>query len=258
VRLSLILLAAVLLLVATVRGDEPKIDPHFGSYHPDPKSYPDPSAYAQVTQVYSSEEMEAAADLIINGTVKTKQDSLQQVDSVAPYQLPGEVPEHVMHAFVQVLHTFKGMTDEDQIDFRFRATAPGFAGRIGSGHVLLGINRRYRFFLKKDESGNGYVGVIEGKIDDQYDVQALAPDEADDAPYLKSKDALALARAYYDSLQPPPLIGGVSLISGNIFVPQDPKGALWTIDFSPKLSTEQTFIVQVQDGKASTFGSNSH
>jgi hypothetical protein len=258
VRATLIPLTVALLLVTTVRADEPEIDPHFGSQHTALKDCPDPKDFPQTQQFYSSEEMEAMSDLVINGRVETKEDTLDQVDSLAPYQFPGEVPEHVMHAVVQVLHTFKGMAMADQIDFRFRATAPGFSGSLGSLHVLLAPDHRYRFFLKKDESGHGYVGVIDGKIDDQWDVQSLGPDEADDAPYLTCKDALALARAYYDSLKPPPLAGGVSFITGKMFAPQDTRGgAIWTVDFDPKVSTEKVFTVQIQDGKASTYGSNS-
>jgi hypothetical protein len=238
-------LAVALLLLASAQGDV--VSPTFGSCH---GTNGNPNGPERGVQIPSSEDLDQAADLIINGEVNAVQDSGTKV--VSPYQDPSPPapPEHIMHAFVRVLHTFKGMTDDDQIDFRYRVTAPNYTSTNNPNHAHLEAGHRYRFFLKQDDSGHGYVGALDGKIDDIYDVQALGPDEADDAPYLTMKDALAMARAFYATIQPPP-ITEVAQIWGDLSDPLRPGGACWAILFYPKDPKEKLVSILIADGKAS-------
>jgi len=223
------------------------VDRGFGSSHGDNGN--DPNGSQRCLQIPSSEEMEQAADLIITGKVKTVEDSLTTVAS--PYQDPSPPapPEHIMHAFVKVLHTFKGITDEDEIDFRYRVTDPNYASKNQPFHAKLEPGCRYRFFLKQDDSGHGYVGVLDGKIDDLFDIQALGPDEADDQPYIKKEEALAMARAFYATLKPPPLTE-VSHISGDCSDSLHDGGARWAILFFPKDQKQEVVHIAIVDGKA--------
>jgi hypothetical protein len=245
VRSLLTPIAAAFLFIAVARGGV--VDSSFGSSRGGGAA--DPNSSNRSLEIPSSEEMEQAADLIITGKIKTVQDSLTTV--VSPYQDPSPPapPEHIMHAFVTVLHTFKGFTSEDEIDFRYRITDPNYGSTNQPNHARLEAGHRYRFFLKQDDSGHGYVGILDGKIDDVYDIQALGPDEADDQPYLKSKDALAMAQAFYASLKPPP-ITEVAHINGDCSDSLNEGGAHWTILYWPKDQKQDVVHIGIQNGKA--------
>ena len=143
---------------------------------------------ARPVHVLEPEELETQASLICNGTVV----SIEEV-GVRDNSYPGVIHEMRMRAKVKVLHLFKG-TAPDEIELQYTTAAPARVGMMNAPlHIGLQKGKRYRFFLKAAGLNGEFVGVLDGKIDDDFAVEALSPDEPDTSPYLHQDEAIKLA-----------------------------------------------------------------
>ena len=139
------------------------------------------------------DQLEPTADLICTGKVVSIEKSwFSKVFSYSEV-MPSAEHEFVMTARIKMLHTFQGQAPSE-FEFQYRNVDEKFTQEDGPQHVRLEAGRRYRFFLKPGDSSGRYVGVLEGKIDDGFDVEELWATEPDDSPYLKKEDAMKIAR----------------------------------------------------------------
>lgn len=187
------------------------------------------SCAARPVRPWLPEELEPRADLICNGTVISVEDTGIKMNSSYPNVSPPSLPEMVVLAKIKVLHVFKGKAPA-VIEFRCRVLQPKTEIGDGPEHVDLGKGLRYRFFLKPDKTGDGYVGVLDGNIDDNYAVEFLCPNESDDSPYLQKDEAIKLALDYLHAKIP-----GETFEPSRTRVncnPEGSGGASWCVMFS--------------------------
>lgn len=148
-------------------------------------------------QPFLPEDMEPLSALLCNGTVLS-------VETTYPREVINDGifgPEVVMVAKIKILHVFKGDAPE-QIEFQYRVSDLPIPDRYMATlptHPYLKEGERYRFFLNPGKTPGSYVGVLDAKTDDGYDVEKLCQAEADDSSYLKKDEAIKIARDYLHS-----------------------------------------------------------
>jgi hypothetical protein len=157
-------------------------------------------ADARPVRAYLPEELEPMATLICNGAVL----SVEQME-LKDYSYPGVGPpvihEWRMRARIKVLHVFKGDAPAE-IELRYTTWIPDQLMGNNPEHIALQKGERYRFFLKPDGRNAGFVGVLDGAIDDGFAVELLSANDPDDSSYLRKEQAIKIALDYIRSSRP--------------------------------------------------------
>ncbi len=129
------------------------------------------SLSARPVRIPKPEELADKAILICNGLVESIIEGNTEKG-------PGGSWDSITHftAKIKILHVFKGQAPpEIEIKYHLGPNVPN-----GPIQVSLIKGERFRFYLKNGMSESSFVGVLEGKYDDGFAVEPLAPKEPDD------------------------------------------------------------------------------
>lgn len=149
----------------------------------------------KIAPIPSLGQLEAASTLVCNGQVIDT--ALTGPDLISVYKggVPAGYEETWMTAHVRVLHVFKGAAATLMV-VRYRVPRPNAFLGDPPIHLQLAAGERYRFFLKPAATAGQFVSVLDGTIDDDFSLQTLCDDEADDSGPMSDPQAIRAATRY--------------------------------------------------------------
>jgi len=152
-----------------------------------------PSLSARIVLPPLPDALAKQSALICNGQVE----SITETGTDKTGSHPWDSVTHLT-AKIKVLHVFKGQAPAE-IEIKYNS-GPGLIN--GPIQISLEKDKRYRFFLKSGPVAPFYISVLDGKYDDGFAVEALAPKEPDDSAYVSQTEALEIVQKWLKNQHP--------------------------------------------------------